>query len=225
MTLENLCDLFDDHVVFDKQSNLNNDDYYASSDKIFTDGKVHKQINRNGYIHITSVEGETPNTMANYVMFLGQNGYLFLGIYKYCPEHLYKDIIKNLNVLRDQFGMRRLGGGSFTKASKNARKGISVSELKASLQEDPTCRLVDINTFCCENCLSSEIVYCKDPKGFTLYGKCKKCGTLYKMAPSSFYRIKEKNTVFKDGDGTIKVPIIDASGKIVAGKGSENQKK
>jgi hypothetical protein len=45
------------------------------------------------------------------------------------------------------------------------------------------------------------------------------------MAPSSFYRIKEKNTVFEDGDGTIKVPIIDASGKIIAGKGSENQKK
>ena len=211
MTLENLCDLFDDHVIFDKQSDLNNDDYYASSSKIITDGKYHSTINRNGYIHITSVEGETPDTMANYIMFLGQNGLLFLAIYRYCPEHLYKDIVKNLNILREQFGMRRLGGETNTYSP--GATAPSEEDLMSLIREDPTCRLIDLNTFKCENCCSSEIVYYKNPKTFTLYGKCKKCDTLYKLIPSCFYRIKEKTSVFRDGAGKIKVPIIDSEGK------------
>lgn len=236
MTLDNVCDLFDDFIVYDKQSQLD-DEYYASSSNIHSDGKFHKEVNKNGYLHIKSVEGATPDTMANYIMFLNQTGKIFLAIYKYCPEPLYKEIINNVNNLRKQLGMNRRKSETIAiPVNSNTNfSDVPGSELKTiespavtsgSVQADLSARLIDINTFRCENCEESILTYYKiDKTPDVLYCKCKSCNTLYKLLPSRYYILAEKNNTYKTGKGSISVKILEASNDKTTGKRVLNPKK
>lgn len=213
MTLNNLCDLFDASYIADHKSELNNG-YIASSELIYSDGKFTSHINAEGYIEITSV-----STESNYLIFIDNNGDIFLSVYKYLAETKFKEIIDDLNILRSQTGMHKHTTTSTYEPTimrnnnnnnpidddhKLAEFSGTIVTAKDEIEEAPKyedpiltvegdAKLININNMECEECGSTEFV-----EPFWLYKdgrlkcKCSKCGTIYDLIPSKYYVISSK---------------------------------
>lgn len=202
MKLRNLCSMFDVSSIVDKQSQVSNT-FIASSEVIFSDGIVHHHINKEGYIEITGIEGEP-----NYVMFMDQGGEVFINIYRYTPETLYKEIIDNLNKLYDEMGINHeyrdvsqitssqviIKDTSKNNANKQEKKSVSnidTSSDRYSLHPQLSDRVVDMNTFKCPDC-GILMKYRKIPNTDTIIGYCSKCFVEYTLVPSRWYTIKAR---------------------------------
>ena len=212
MTLTNLCDLFDCSFIADHKADLNSN-YKASSDLIYSDGKIESHIDKDGYIIIESVDDD-----ANYLVFLDQNGDIFLAVYRYLLEVKYKEVIDCLNNIRSQTGIKRHQLIDYdTDNNKEKFKynnmndddslskftGVVVVEkdnIEEPLREDDEvlvsendAKLVNINNMECDECGSNKFI-----EPFWLYRdgrlkcKCAECGTIYDLIPSKYYLINSK---------------------------------
>lgn len=185
MNLTDLCSLCGQYEIVDTKSQLDKD-YYSYSNIIYSDGHVKSHINSEGYIHITNVEN------ADYIMFIGIDYSIYLGIYHRTPDTKYKEIIDNLNKLK--------------KISSEILES-KVDNDKDTLQNTD---LVDINTFTCIQCGSNK------PMKFTrnrnnnpdaLHCKCDNCKSEYTLVPSKFYRISSKKIVYFKSDESRNIQI------------------
>ena len=173
MILQNVCDLFDSYYIADKREELNNN-YIASSTEIHTDGTFKKDIDSDGFIHISDLSDD-----ASYLIFTDQNNNLFISIYKYIFDGKFKEIINILNKIRTNSGKKR----------KND------NECKPSF--DPLKNLIDINTFTCTECDSSLVWKKPNNIADVIMATCKNCGTEYTFIPSKYYVMKSKKQVYK----------------------------
>lgn len=205
--LQNVCNLFDSYFIAEKQNQLNKE-YKAVSDNIITDGNYDHRINGDGYIVISNIS-ET----ANYLIFIDQNGDLFLAVYKYTPSIKFKDItdagikirkntgIKKHSVLADSTSLIP----SFVKPSDITQSGL----------------LVDINTFKCPDC-KKNMIFGKFPESETIIAYCKNCQMEYALVPSKYYVIKARKQLYNSPDERNPELLTD---KKKNEKGSKNNEK
>jgi ribosomal protein L37AE/L43A len=200
MTLTNLCTLFDSYNIVDKQTQVSNT-FYASSEFIHSDGLVHSHIEKHGYIEITNVEN------AYYIMFVDQNGDLFLNIYKYTPETMYKEIIDNMNKIRAATGIHRhvdtsLSNDVYNDDDTSDDDGNGTAEKEdIDLPASVRSKYVDLNTFTCPEC-KEKISYHKIKDSDVVIGTCKKCNTEYTLVPSKYYVLRAKKIIYKNVPGS-----------------------
>lgn len=193
MRLRNLCKMFDVASIVEKQSQVSGK-FTASSENIYSDGHVHQRINSEGYIEITKIDGNP-----NYVIFLDRNGEIFIQIYKYTPDTLYKRIIDDLNKLCDELGVYH-EHVDISQITANIDPKTNQNQVHHQTQHDgPSLtlpdslksRVIDINTFKCPDC-NIGISYRKIPNSDAIIGFCSKCFVEYTLMPSRFYVIKSK---------------------------------
>lgn len=195
MTLTNVCMLFDSYTVVEKQSQVSNT-FFASSEHIFSDGVYHSHIEKHGYIQITDVENAT------YIMFVDQSGNIFLNIYKYTQETKYKEIIDNLNTLRELTGIHH-----HTYATEDDYLDEEDSDAEKEDVDLPSAlrsKYIDLNTFVCLDC-STKIRYRKLQNTDAVIGVCTKCNTEYTLVPSKYYVLKAKKITYKNTTGSRRV--------------------
>ena len=184
MNLADICTIADSYYIAENKLELNQE-YLSSSELIHSDGTFSHHINKDGYIVIYDIVD------ANYIVFIDQSGDLFLGIYRYIQDIKFKEIIDNMNVIRNQTGMHK----------HNA--SVEVTDIEPNRECDPVLKdaaddLVNINNMICTECGSKDFVepfaYDSD-KNITC--QCKTCSTIYKLSPSKYYAIKSK-TIFSN---------------------------
>lgn len=129
MTLVNICNLADAYYIAKHKYEINQD-HIASSTLIYSDGTCKHHVNNDGYIHITSVEGAT------YLIYLDQEGNVFLWIYELTPELKYKEIIDSMNKLRQITGMQK--HSIEVKSKINNKKDSKTEEFKDKKEEIKT---------------------------------------------------------------------------------------
>ena len=203
MNLAQLCQLADVFYIAENKKELDQH-YIASSEIIFTDGKNKHHIDADGYICIKDIDN------ANYIIFLDQDGNIYLGIYKYIQESKYKEIVDGLHHIREQLGLH-----------KHARTHINTPEEEAEKPPEPmTDRrdhtnesiisddLVDINNPICEECGSTEFntPFIYNSK-YEIECVCSKCGIQYTLVPSKYYIIKSKTIYKPDNPNSITATI------------------
>ena len=183
MTLVNLCQLFDTYYIAKHKSELNRK-YLSSSELIFSDGDFDHHIDKDGYIVVPSLSA------ANYFMYIDQSGNLCLWIYELTPETMYKEIVSNMNKVREQTRMHRhttkphnKDGTTYDSSSSN-----DLDRSKDEIIKSAPAEIVNINKFLCTMCSSSEFV--KTKTGSNIILVCKKCKTKFKLIPSKYYIIK-----------------------------------
>lgn len=207
MTFDDVCLLFDECSVVEKQVQVDAE-YLAASDIIYSDGVVHQNINKEGCIHITSIEGNP-----TYVMFLNPSGNIFICIYKYMQIQKFTEIVSNVDTLREKTGVKHISQrhhekkqhGEEQKKSEDikpieddAPKPINTHELKS--------QLVDINKFKCTQC-GGTVKLSKERDGDTIIAKCLACKTEFYMVPSKYYVISAKKIVYSKGADSKTVKI------------------
>lgn len=128
MTLTNLCNLADAYYIAKHKYEINQD-HIASSNLIYSDGTSKHHVNNDGYIHITSVDD------ASYLIYLDQEGNVFLWIYELTPEIRYKEIIDNMNTLRSITGMQKHSIKIQSKLINNKKESINKENPKEEKQE------------------------------------------------------------------------------------------
>ena len=172
MTLENLCSLFDQCDIVDKQIDLSHD-YYSISENIYTDGKLSHNINREAYIHITDLKDAT------YIAFIDKSHNVYLCIYRYTQETKYKEILDKFNVLKS------IARGESKQSRNNKPNAIISSDI------------IDINAFKCTECDSDDdLVYKRSSSNpDILMTKCEKCKTEYTFTPSKYYKLASKRVI------------------------------
>jgi hypothetical protein len=182
MTIENLCVLFDGNTVVDKKNQLDNE-YIASSNIIYSDGKFSTKIDSSGYIHINNISDTT-----NYLIYIDQNGDIFLVIYKYIAETKFKEIIDKLNSIRDQTGMR---------------KHSLLNRTEDGMALDDMADLKDINDLHCESC-NDKMEIVKIYKNGDMIAICNKCNIKYALKPSKYYVLAAKTKIYSSNKYSIK---------------------
>ena len=169
--LEKYFDLFevvDNHLDLDRE-------FFSVSENLFSDCEIKSNVNREGYIHITSIQNAT------YIMLIDTEHNLYCCVFKYIPTTKFKEIIRNAGVLK------RIIENDYKINKDHLEDGINVED-----------DLVDINEFTCTEC------DCEDALIFTrsdtnldaLTSKCNKCHTEYTFVPSKYYRLSSKKVVF-----------------------------
>jgi len=176
MTLDNICTLFDSYYIAEKRSELNTK-YIASSELIYSDGQFNHRINSDGYITIDNVKD------AEYIIFIDQNGDVFIAIYKYIYDLKFKDIITNVNKIRSSTGMR---------------KHSIVSHEDTPNKIIPSGNVIDVNNFKCSVC-NNDLEFSK-LKNATVLAVCKKCNVEYALVPSKYYILKAKKQIYESDD-------------------------
>lgn len=201
MTLLNLCSLADSYYIAELKGELNQD-YFSSSDLIYSDGTFDHHINKDGYIKITNLQG------ANYILFMDQSGNIFLSIYKYTSEPKYKEIIDNMNHIRDQTGMYKHSESIFNNIAA-PKINIPKDKVEVPREEDEVLKLandelVNINNLSCSVCGSTNFVepFELDHEG-TIRCQCNQCRTIYELMPSKYYLVKSKTIFNAIQDNTI----------------------
>ena len=175
MELMDLCSLFDRSEIVDSQTQIDRE-YYASTDTIYSDGEVKTNVTRDAYIHITSVRG-----VPNYLMFVDIESKIYLCVYKYIPATKYKIIRQQLQILKTQLD----------RLNEHEWDDDIIDEY---IDDD----VVDINTFKCTECNSTEefnfIRSKTNPEAIET--KCKICKTEYIFVPSKYYKMSSKKVVY-----------------------------
>ena len=92
--LSSLCKLFDRYEIVETQGQIDKD-YYSVNETIFTDGELKTNINGKGYIHIAEVKNAT------YLIFIDLEHKIYLSIYKYISDNMYKHIKQKLQILKN----------------------------------------------------------------------------------------------------------------------------
>ena len=92
--LSNLCKTFDKYEIVEAQIEIDRE-YYSTTNNIYSDGEVKSNIDRNGFIHITSVHN------ASYIFFIDLDNKIYLCIYKYIQESKFIEILQNFQLLID----------------------------------------------------------------------------------------------------------------------------
>jgi hypothetical protein len=205
MTLENLCHLFDQYEIVDKQFQIDKD-YFSAIENIYTDGKVKTNISAEGYIHINSVKDAT------YIIYADRKYNICLCIYKYIFETKYKEIIDKLNVIRDLVKDMN----SFTIIDKDDPTSINVDD-----------DVIDINTFLCIECDSKENLIFNRSKTNPdiLETKCNVCKTEYTFTPSKYYKLASKRTIYFKSEKSSRQIEIKTSKKETKPKTNETTTK
>lgn len=183
--LQNVCNLFDSYFIAEKQNQLNKE-YKAVSDNIVTDGDCDHRINGDGYVIISNV-----NKVTNYLIFIDQNGDLFLAVYKYTPNAKFKDITDAGLKIRESTGIK--------KHAVLADSASSISSFVKSADITQSELLVDINNFKCPECKKS-MIFGKVPESETIVAYCKSCQIEYAMVPSKYYIIKARKQLYTSPD-------------------------
>lgn len=185
MTIENLCDLFDSHMIVDKMNKMENT-FTASSELIYSDGEFDHNIDSEGYIKISNIRD------AMYIIFIDSAGDIFLCVYKYIPETKYKNVIDKLNKVREITGMKR-----HNNIGEAANDRIRINN-----------SLVDINNLQCPEC--KEIMSVKEKSGKELMiAECSNCGTKLLLEPSKYYVITTKQQKYDKTDNFIDLEKLE----------------
>lgn len=177
MTIDELCKLeFEQYEIVDSKVDIDKE-YWSSSDMIFTDGEIKSNINREGYIHITSVKD------ANYVMFADRDNIPYICVYKYIYDNMFKEIIDKANILKERI----------LKIS-----GVETSAEDTKPDDKPISDLVDINNFRCTECgYDGKFSYKRTESNIdALETKCPKCNAIFTFVPSKYYKLASKKVVF-----------------------------
>ena len=191
MILSNICSMFDSYDVVEKASQIYGP-LYASSEHIFTDGTYHSHINKNGYIEIYEIAD------ANYIMFLDQTDAIYIKLYKYTPETMYKEIINNLNMLRKLTGIKSKVDDDSEDDDIEPEAEESKEDIK--IPDSLRSKYVDINTFVCPEC-TGKMRYSKINGTDAIIVRCAKCSTEYTLMPSKYYVIRAKKITYKSQTG------------------------
>jgi len=182
MILDNVCKLFDVYEVTDVKNNIGGREYLSLLESVYSDGSVEKSVGSDGYIHIKSVKD------AEYILFVDVNHMFYLNIYKYTHEMKYKEIINNLNALKETY--EALPGDN--------KPAINRDVCLATDKDVNMAGLVDINAFKCQVCDSADMMDFKRVNGNpdALMCKCKVCHSEYTFVPSRYYRMSSKKIVY-----------------------------
>jgi hypothetical protein len=174
MKFEQLKKYFDVFEIVDNHLDLDRE-FLSVSERIFTDGEVKFNVNREGYLHITSVQN------AMYILFIDTEHNLYCCVFKYIPTTKFKEIIRHAGVLK------RITENDYKIDKDYLDDGINVED-----------DLIDINEFTCTEC------DCEDTLIFTrsatnpdaLITKCNKCCTDYTFVPSKYYKLSSKKVIY-----------------------------
>lgn len=158
-------------MILDKKDKFNIK-YVASSDIICTDGEYTSRIDSDGYIKIENLKNN------NYLIFIDGDGDIVLVIYKYIIETKYKEVIDNLNMIRDKTGMHKHPNSS----PKYRNINIELSDT-----------LIDITDFQCDSCGGKMTL--EDKQNYKI-ARCAKCNIKYALRPSKYYNIAARTKIF-----------------------------
>lgn len=197
MLLQNVCSFTDSYYIAEYRSELNQD-FYASSEMIYTDGTYDHEITCDGYIHIKNLYN------ADYILFLDKSSELFLGVYKHIHEVKFKEIVYGINTLRKE--MQDLQGSEDEKTKEEKEEERSELEITNS-------NMVDINNMVCTECHKSDF---KEPFTYIpdtgeLICECNVCHTIFTLIPSKYYLIKNKSIPIENIYDTISRNIVNKS--------------
>ena len=176
--LEKYFDLFEvveNHLDLDRE-------FFSVSENIFSDGDIKSNVNREGYIHITSIQN------ASYVALIDTEHNLYCCVFKYIPTTKFKEIIRNAGVLK------RIIENDYKIDKNHLEDGIGVED-----------DLVDINEFTCTECdCEDDLVFIRsETNPDAISTKCPKCQTEYTFVPSKYYRLSSKKVIyFKSEDSS-----------------------
>ena len=194
-TLDDLCNLFDKYEVFDEVIQIDRS-FYASTDAIYTDGKYKSNINKDGYIHITSIQN------ASYVIFIDIEHNTYLCIYKYIPQTKYKLIKQKLQFLKNkikelhQHDQYIIDHDHTAITNETTPTNIIEDDEIYDLNVDDD--VIDINTFTCSECDSTDkfIFNRSKTNPDALETRCSKCKTEYVFMPSKYYKLESKRVIY-----------------------------
>ena len=164
ITINDVCELFDLYEIVDAQMQIDRD-YYASTDAIYTDGKYEYNVTRDAYIHITSVKNAT------FIMFLNMENEIYLCIYKYIPEEMFKIIKQKLQFLKN-----KISEIDYTTARISGNNESNDNNIIDDFIDDS---VIDINSFTCTECGSKEkLIFIRSKNNpEVLITKCNTCKT------------------------------------------------
>ena len=196
--IKHILELADEYFILQHKSNLEQSSHTAYSTAIYTDGKYKTSVNSStGFIEIYNI------TDANYLIFLDQQQKVVLYIYENVPDILIKNISDELREARDEIIINNDNNENIIEIEvpENTSKGewedTELEKIRTSnslqqmfLKENG---LMDLNDMICDECNSKEFnipVMCNDNK--TIEYQCKNCNTIYRLAPSKYYRLLSK---------------------------------
>lgn len=205
-SIKHLLELADQHYILQHKSHLSQSIHIAYSAAIYTDGKYKTSIDSNtGLIEIHDI------SEANYLIYLDQHQKVILYIYENIPEILIKNVSDELMEARDEIIVVEKSdnteSSNFTIVSGNEYNNgewnddeLNKIRTSASLQQIflKENGLMNLNEMVCDECGSIDFntpVMCND--NTTIEYQCKKCYTIYRLAPSKYYRLLSK-TKFND---------------------------
>ena len=186
MDINSLCSLFDRSEIVNTQVEIDNREYYASLDSIFTDGEYKTTVGSDAYIHISSVQN------ASYLIFVDIEYKIYLCVYKFLPTTKYKNIKQKLQILKNLIS--DLNTTSSTIAQVTASSNMEYAK------DD----IVDINIFTCTECNSTaKLSYNRlDNNPDVLSTKCPICKTEYTFVPSKYYKLASKRIIYHKTEKT-----------------------
>ena len=192
MTVNEVCAYFDRYEIVDTQIEIDREYYSAMGESsIYTDGEFKCNVNRDGYIHITSVQN------ASYIIFVDREYKTCLCIYKHIPDITCKYIIENLHLLQNKIN---------TYMIKDSNEEIPIIE-NHNIESD----IIDINAFTCTECdCKKKLNFIRSKDNIdVLKTKCDNCKTEYEFVPSKYYKLSSKRVVyFKSEETSRNITII-----------------
>lgn len=188
ITLKQVCNSFKTFQAYDKREYLSNKEYTVFCDVIFCDGTYDHRLNSEGDIIISNVKN------ANYIAYLDHENRSRLDVYKYVPNHMYKDIME----LADKLD---------AEANKTNPNNIGQSyESNQIAMVSPSDKLIDINEPICPVC-GEPIKLTVISAAEVIMGLCEECMVEYSLVPSKYYVIKTKKQFYSsDNERKLIIP-------------------
>ena len=175
--LEDVCGLFDSFYIANTLTQMNKH-YIAISSVIFSDGGYHKDAHKDGYIHITDIDG------ASYIIFINTNKELYLAVYKYASESTLADIEIKAKEIRTK--MSELFGGD-----DSNHDGIP-DDSPINIR-DPKCPFCNNALQLCGNVIGGVLVYST---------RCNHCNKGFTLEPAEKYLITTVTNYGKKGSNS-----------------------
>ena len=179
--------LVDYYYIINHKHEMSKIEYISLSTNIFTNGTYETKIDSaTGFIKIFNV------TNADYLIYLDKDQNIILYLYANISSILNKTVVDDIKAI------------SKTIVNKKKPDAVSLSS-ENFLQNNG---LIDLNNLVCSECDSSEFktpVICSD--GITLELQCAKCYTIYRIAPSRYYRILSKTLFASNSQSKPKIDL------------------
>ena len=217
--IKHLLELADESFVIQHKSNLEKSTHIAYSTAIYTDGKYKTSVDSStGFIEIHNISD------ANYLIYLDQHQQVVIYIYENIPDILIKNVSDELLEVRDEIIK--------VKDAKEESKDIDIENISNEEWDNEELNrirssdslqhmflkengLMNLNEMICDECGSKDFntpVLCSDNK--TIEYQCAKCYTIYRLAPSKYYRLLSKTKFNENIKSRLNIKYIKVNNNI-----------